>query len=104
MNSVISAFKGKKNSAANCNSPTSSANGTVPGESKQNHGGGLVGVGISIASVGGGVAKKKPVAQSSGYQYLRHIREIETAIKIRVQSRRAAQKGAEGGFRSAHFS
>ncbi|KAH8349638.1 hypothetical protein KR084_003199 [Drosophila pseudotakahashii] len=82
MNSVISAFKGKKNTAASCNSPTSAANGTVPGESKQNHGGGIVGVGISIASVGGGVAKKKPVAQSSGYQYLRHIREIETANKM----------------------
>lgn len=79
MNSVISAFKGKKSSTASSNPANGAANGAVSGESKQNHAGGLS---ISIASVGGGVAKKKPVAQSSGYQYLRHIREIESANKL----------------------
>ncbi|XP_017057965.1 pneumococcal serine-rich repeat protein [Drosophila ficusphila] len=82
MNSVISAFKGKKSSAASSNPPNGTANGSGAGESKQNHGGGLVGMNISIASVGSGLAKKKTVAQSSGYQYLRHIREIETANKL----------------------
>ncbi|BFF99781.1 uncharacterized protein DMAD_07604 [Drosophila madeirensis] len=79
MNSVISAFKGKKNSAAaSGNTPTASNGVNAPSaDTKQNHNGGLLGVGI-----GTGVAKKKAVAQSSGYQYLRHIREIETANKL----------------------
>ncbi|KAH8379724.1 hypothetical protein KR009_006817 [Drosophila setifemur] len=74
MNSVISAFKGKKNSSASCNPPPNpvTANGAASsGETKP-----------SLSIISGGVTKKKPVAQSSGYQYLRHIREIETANKL----------------------
>ncbi|XP_002034778.2 uncharacterized protein LOC6610170 isoform X1 [Drosophila sechellia] len=82
MNSVISAFKGKKNSNPSCSSPMGAANGTGPVEAKPNPVGGVVGVGISIASVGGGVAKKKPVAQNNSYQHLRHIREIDTNNKL----------------------
>jgi len=54
MNSVISAFKGKKNSNPSCNSPMGSANGTAPVEAKPNN----------------------------CYQYLRHIREIDTNNKL----------------------
>ncbi|KAH8317240.1 hypothetical protein KR074_006810 [Drosophila pseudoananassae] len=73
MNSVISAFKGKKSSAASCNPPNGAANGAAPADAKQS---------LASISISGGVAKKKPVAQSSGYQYYRHIREIETANKL----------------------
>ncbi|EDX07017.1 GD25715 [Drosophila simulans] len=54
MNSVISAFKGKKNSNPSCNSPMGAANGTAPVEAKPN-------------PVGG---------------HLRHIREIDTNNKL----------------------
>lgn len=77
MNSVISAFKTKKSS--NNSSSVAATAGTVasPNELKQN--GSLVG--LSIASVGA-ANRKKPVAQDNGYQYLRQIREIESANKL----------------------
>ncbi|XP_064535699.1 uncharacterized protein fwd [Drosophila montana] len=76
MNSVISAFKTKK---SNTTGPTAVAatSNVATTDGKQN--GSLVG--LSIASVGGGI-RKKPVAQDNGYQYLRQIREIETANKL----------------------
>ncbi|XP_032599029.1 uncharacterized protein LOC6556577 isoform X2 [Drosophila grimshawi] len=76
MNSVISAFKTKKNNQA---SPTTVAVTSSVATSDGKQSGGLVG--ISISSVGG-VIRKKPVAQDNGYQYLRQIREIETANKL----------------------
>ncbi|KAH8365482.1 hypothetical protein KR093_001262 [Drosophila rubida] len=86
MNSVISAFKTKKNSNSSSSSAGALATATTAAptaaagcnELKQN--GGSI-VGLSIASVGG-VTRKKPVAQDNGYQYLRQIREIETANKL----------------------
>lgn len=71
MNSVISAFKTKKSNAA---SPTAvaPASNVATADGK---------VGLTIASAGGGT-RKKPVVQDNGYQYLRQIREIETANKL----------------------
>ncbi|XP_017855575.1 PREDICTED: uncharacterized protein LOC108608625 [Drosophila arizonae] len=71
MNSVISAFKTKKSNAA---SPTAvaPASNVATADGK---------VGLTIASAGGG-NRKKPVVQDNGYQYLRQIREIETANKL----------------------
>ncbi|EDW73638.1 uncharacterized protein Dwil_GK17653, isoform A [Drosophila willistoni] len=72
MNSVISAFKPKnKTSSGNPSNPQSVSSATLPTASP------------SSISVGmGAVTKKKLVAQDNGYQYLRHIREIETANKL----------------------
>lgn len=75
MNSVISAFKTKKSSNNSSSVAATAGTGASPNELKQN--GSLVG--LSIASVGN---RKKPVAQENGYQYLRQIREIESANKL----------------------
>ncbi|XP_060657729.1 platelet binding protein GspB isoform X2 [Drosophila nasuta] len=86
MNSVISAFKTKKNSSNSSSNSTGAMTTTTATavatseELKQKQNGGSI-VGLSIASVGG-VTRKKPVAQDNGYQYLRQIREIETANKL----------------------
>lgn len=77
MNSVISAFKTKKSSNNSSSVAATAGTGFSPNELKQN--GSLVG--LSIASVGA-ANRKKPVAQDNGYQYLRQIREIESANKL----------------------
>ncbi|KAH8301905.1 hypothetical protein KR044_000498 [Drosophila immigrans] len=83
MNSVISAFKTKKNSNSSSSTgamatATAAASNSANGCNELKQNGGSI-VGLSIASVG---ARKKPVAQDNGYQYLRQIREIETANKL----------------------
>lgn len=66
MNSVISAFKAKKNSSNSATANDKSTNN--------------VGTLNTTSSVS---AKKKAInAQDNGYQYLRHIREIESATKM----------------------
>lgn len=66
MNSVISAFKTKKNSSNSASANDKSTNN--------------VGTLNTTSSVS---AKKKAInAQDNGYQYLRHIREIESATKM----------------------
>ncbi|EDV38936.1 uncharacterized protein Dana_GF25052, isoform A [Drosophila ananassae] len=90
MNSVISAFKGKKSSAASSSPANGAANGAAPVEGKQSS---QAAGGLSI-SISSGVAKKKPVAQSSGYQYYRHIREIDAKFFPSVVVVAAAEEQA----------
>uniref|UniRef100_A0A1B0FAZ1 Uncharacterized protein n=1 Tax=Glossina morsitans morsitans TaxID=37546 RepID=A0A1B0FAZ1_GLOMM len=73
MNSVISAFKTKKNSSSNAGSVQTMAN-----NDKQHNSLGLISSSLSTTS-----SKKKAInAQDNSYQYLRHIREIDTATKL----------------------
>ncbi|KAI9587538.1 hypothetical protein GQX74_003384 [Glossina fuscipes] len=73
MNSVISAFKTKKNSSSNAGPVQTMAN-----NDKQHNSLGLISSTLSTTS-----SKKKAInAQDNSYQYLRHIREIDTATKL----------------------
>lgn len=75
MNSVISAFKTKKNSSQ---SALGSQNG-VSGPNDKHNNLSMISSTLSTSS-----SKKKASinAQDNGYQYLRHIREIDTATKL----------------------
>uniref|UniRef100_A0A1I8Q272 Phosphatidylinositol 4-kinase beta n=2 Tax=Stomoxys calcitrans TaxID=35570 RepID=A0A1I8Q272_STOCA len=75
MNSVISAFKTKKNSSQN---GLATQNGISAPNEKHNN------LSMITSSLNNSSSKKKAAinAQDNGYQYLRHIREIDTATKL----------------------
>ncbi|XP_046807626.1 uncharacterized protein LOC111686482 isoform X1 [Lucilia cuprina] len=76
MNSVISAFKAKKNSSQQANNITgSNTNGC--NDNKHNN------LSMIANTLTTSSSKKKAInAQDNSYQYLRHIREIDTATKL----------------------
>lgn len=75
MNSVISAFKSKKNSSQQANNATTSTSGS--NDLKHSN------LSMIANSLTTGASKKKAInAQDNSYQYLRHIREIDTATKL----------------------
>lgn len=76
MNSVISAFKTKKNSNNQQSSINNSSN-NVSNDNKHNN------LSMIANTLTTSSTKKKAInAQDNSYQYLRHIREIDTATKL----------------------
>lgn len=73
MNSVISAFKTKKNSGSQSHNTTAATNNGLNNDKHNN---------LSTLNTSSSSKKKTISAQDNSYQYLRHIREIDTATKL----------------------
>ena len=77
MNSVISAFKTKKNSSSQSHNTTGGSNSGAGNDNKHNN------LSMIANTLTTSNSKKKAInAQDNSYQYLRHIREIDTATKL----------------------
>uniref|UniRef100_A0A1I8MFP5 Phosphatidylinositol 4-kinase beta n=2 Tax=Musca domestica TaxID=7370 RepID=A0A1I8MFP5_MUSDO len=78
MNSVISAFKPKKNTSQNALASQNGVSGGANDSNKHNN------LSMITSTLSTSSSKKKAAisAQDNSYQYLRHIREIDTATKL----------------------